>query len=63
MELQDDISIKEQPVKILDRRDQVLRGKVIHLVKVAWSRHSDEEATWEREDKMREKYPELFEEQ
>src|SRR3954470_12112040 len=45
MELQDDISIEERPVRILDRCDQVLRGKVIHLVKVAWSRHSDEEAT------------------
>ena len=27
MEIQDDISLEEHPIKILDRRDQVLRGR------------------------------------
>jgi len=50
----------EQPVEILDRRDQILRTKTIPLVKVLWRNQLVEEATWEREAEMREKYPHLF---
>ena len=60
LELEADVSFEEKPVEILDRRDQVIRGKTIHLVKVLWSHHGVEEATWEREDEMRAKYPDLF---
>ena len=55
-----DVSFKERPVQILDSREQVLRGKTIPLVKVLWSHHGVEEATWEREAEMRDKYPDLF---
>ncbi|KAL5566874.1 hypothetical protein UlMin_030038 [Ulmus minor] len=51
---------QEQPVQILDRKDKALRNKVIPLVKVLWRNHKVEEATWEREDEMRAKYPHLF---
>ena len=44
----------------MDRRDQVLRGKTIPLVKVLWKHHGVEEATWERELEVREKYPDMF---
>jgi hypothetical protein len=30
------------------------------MCKVRWSHHSEEEATWEREDDLMAKYPELF---
>ena len=60
LELDADISFEEKPTQILDRREQVLRGKTIHLVKVLWSHYGVEEATWEREDEMRAKHPELF---
>ena len=60
LELEADASFEEKAVEILDRRDQVLRGKTIHLVKVLWSHHGVEEATWEREDEIRAKYPHLF---
>jgi hypothetical protein len=36
--------------------------KAINLCKVQWSRHSEAEATWEKEDDLREEYPQLFEE-
>ncbi|XP_028104428.1 uncharacterized protein LOC114303512 [Camellia sinensis] len=36
LEVQEDLSYKEQPVQILDRHDQVLRNKTIPLVKVLW---------------------------
>ena len=58
--IQDDISIEDRPIQILDRREQVLRNKVIPLVKVMWSHHGVEEATWEREALIREQYPALF---
>ena len=44
----------------MDRRVQVLRGKTIPLVKGLWKHHGAEEATWEREVEVQEKYPDLF---
>ncbi|GMP73098.1 hypothetical protein CsSME_00030948 [Camellia sinensis var. sinensis] len=49
LEVDEDASYEERPVRVLDRRDQVLRGKTIPLVKVLWKHHGVEEATWERE--------------
>ena len=54
--------LTEQPVKILDRREEVLRNKTIPLVKVLWRSHSIEGATWEPEAQMRHQYPQLFSE-
>ncbi|XP_042448982.1 uncharacterized protein LOC122033898 [Zingiber officinale] len=58
--LQLDISYEEIPVRILDCKERRLRNKTIRLVKVGWRHHSDEEATWELEDKMRASSPHLF---
>ncbi|XP_039173831.1 uncharacterized protein LOC120296200, partial [Eucalyptus grandis] len=52
----------EEPVQVLDRKEQILRTKKIPLVKVLWRHHDMEEATWESEDHMKEKYPYLFQE-
>ena len=60
VDLREDLSYTEEPVQILDRKDQVLRTKVIPLVKVLWRSHSVEEATWETEESMRCDYPYLF---
>ncbi|KAL5540066.1 hypothetical protein UlMin_045796 [Ulmus minor] len=54
------LSYEERPVRILDRKTKELRNKTVALVKVLWRNHAVEEATWEREDEMREKYPNLF---
>ncbi|XP_058181413.1 uncharacterized protein LOC131299855 [Rhododendron vialii] len=62
LELEADVSYEEEPMRILDSRDQVLRGKTIPLVRVLWSNQGREESTWEREDEVREKYPHLFSE-
>ena len=40
--------------------NKVLRHDVVKLVKVLWSNHSIRDATWELEEKMREKHPQLF---
>ena len=58
--LKENLTYKEHPVEILDRRDQVLRNKVIPLVKLLWRSHTVEEATWELEAQMRRQYPQLF---
>jgi len=31
-------------------------------VKIQWRNHTEEEATWELEDMIKEKYPQLFKE-
>ncbi|KAL0560424.1 hypothetical protein IC582_000829 [Cucumis melo] len=60
--IDENLSYVEQPVEVLAREVKTLRNKEIPLVKVLWRNHRVEEATWEREDDMRSRYPELFEE-
>ncbi|KAA0056690.1 cysteine proteinase COT44-like [Cucumis melo var. makuwa] len=54
------LSYVEEPVQILDRKEQVLRNKTIPLIKVLWRHHGAEEATWEPEYQMKTRYPILF---
>ena len=61
IQLKENLIYEENPVEILDRRDQVLHNKVILLVKVLWRNHGAKEATWEPEAQMRAQYPPLFE--
>ncbi|KAL0536183.1 hypothetical protein IC582_025122 [Cucumis melo] len=61
LEIDENLSYVEQPVEVLAREVKTLRNKQIPLVKVLWRNHRVEEATWEREDDMRSRYPELFE--
>ena len=56
------MSYKEKLVKILDREVKTLHNRNIAFVKVLWRNHHSEEATGEREDEIREKYPELVQE-
>ena len=44
----------------MDVMNKVLRRAVVKLVKVQWSNHSIQEATWELEEDMREKHPQLY---
>ncbi|KAA0056708.1 pol protein [Cucumis melo var. makuwa] len=62
LKIDENLSYTEQPVEVLAREVKTLRNKEIPLVKVLWRNHRVEEATWEREDDMRSRYPELFEE-
>ena len=60
IQIEKDLSYEEIPIRIIDRKGQVLRNKVIPSVKVIWRNQSIEEATWELEDKMKIEYPHLF---
>ena len=56
----DSLSYEEEPVEILDRQVRKLRSKEIASVKVLWRNQKVKEATWESEDDMRIRYPNLF---
>ncbi|KAA0036584.1 ty3-gypsy retrotransposon protein [Cucumis melo var. makuwa] len=62
LEIDENLSYTEQPVEVLAKEVKMLRNREIPLVKVLWRNYRVEEATWEREDDMRSRYPELFEE-
>ncbi|GJS76766.1 putative reverse transcriptase domain-containing protein [Tanacetum coccineum] len=50
----------EEPVEIMDREIKKLKRSKIALVKVRWNSKRGSEFTWEREDHMKSKYPQLF---
>ena len=58
--LREDLTYEEQPIMILDQEVKVLCRREIPLVEVLWQYHGVEEATWELESEMREKYPFFF---
>jgi hypothetical protein len=60
LEVQEDLTYIEKLVQILETADRFTRRKTIRMCKVRWDHHSEEEATWEREDDLMTKYPELF---
>lgn len=54
LEVMFDVSLEEPHVQISDQREQVLRGKVIPLVKVHRTHRGDEEVIWEHKDLIQE---------
>ena len=60
IQISEDLTYEDEPVQIVDVMDKVLRHAVVKLVKVQWNNHSIREATWELEEEMREKHPQLF---
>jgi hypothetical protein len=53
------LSYQEYPVKILEMSKRVTWNKRIKVCKVQWSHHTEEEATWEREEELKE-FPSFF---
>ncbi|GJW78884.1 hypothetical protein Tco_0140566 [Tanacetum coccineum] len=51
----------EEPLEIMDREVKTLKRSKIPIVKVRWNSERGPEFTWEREDHMKAKYPQLFE--
>ncbi|GJS48000.1 hypothetical protein Tco_0598121 [Tanacetum coccineum] len=50
----------EEPIDIMDREIRKLKRRKITPVKVRWNSKRGREFTWEHEDQMRIKYPQLF---
>ena len=60
IQISEDLTYEEVFVQIVDVMDKILQHAVVKLVKVQWSNLSAREATWELEEEMREKHPQLF---
>ena len=60
VQLESDLTYEEKPIKILETAERITRTKTIKFCKIQWSHHTEDEATWEREDNLREEHPHLF---
>jgi len=60
LQVKENLTYIEEPVRIIDRMDRTLRNRTIPYVKVPWRHHKSTNATWEPERIMQQKYPELF---
>jgi hypothetical protein len=60
LDVKEDLTIIKWPVRILDTLTRVTRNWTITMCKVQWSNHTEDEATWEREEELRAEYPHLF---
>jgi hypothetical protein len=50
----------QHPIKILETSERVTRNKKIKMCKVQWSHHTEEEATWEREEELQAGFSSFF---
>ncbi|WVZ75795.1 hypothetical protein U9M48_023826 [Paspalum notatum var. saurae] len=60
LDVQEDLTYTEHPMKILETSERVTRNKRIKMCRVHWKYHTEDEATWERQEELRVAYPELF---
>ena len=61
IKIESDLAYEEKPIPLLDSKERVTWNRVIKFHKVMWSNHSERDATWEREDYLREVYPAFYE--
>ena len=62
IKLQSDLTYEDKPIRVLEEMKRVTWSKVIKFYKVVWNNHSEQDATWEWEDYLREVYPSFFQE-
>ncbi|WVZ90825.1 hypothetical protein U9M48_037085 [Paspalum notatum var. saurae] len=60
LSVQGDLTYTEHPTHILETAERVTRNEVIKMCKVKWSHHTEDEATWEREDELKAQFSNLF---
>ena len=60
LRIDDKLNFVEEPLEIVDRGLKKLRQSKIPIVKVNWNSKRGPEFTWEREEQMKQKYPQLF---
>ncbi|KAK6144718.1 hypothetical protein DH2020_021538 [Rehmannia glutinosa] len=59
IKLDKQLSYEKKPVAVLDRKVHKLRNRDVELIKMQWSGHSQEEATWERKEDILASHPEV----
>ncbi|WVZ84369.1 hypothetical protein U9M48_031408 [Paspalum notatum var. saurae] len=60
LDVQEDLTYTEHPVKILETSERVTRNRRVKMCRVQWKHHTEDEATWEREEELRATYPGRF---
>ena len=60
IQLESDRTYPKHPIKIIDRKDRVTHRTTNRFYKVQWSNHYEDEATWEKEEFLRSKYPDFL---
>jgi hypothetical protein len=60
LQVGEDLIYQEYPVKILDTSKKVTKNNRYRMCKVQWSNHTEEEATWEKEDQLKAEFREIF---
>jgi hypothetical protein len=60
LDAKENLSYQEHPVRILETSERVTRNKRINMCKVQWSHHTEDEATWEREEELKTEFPSIF---
>ena len=60
LQLEPNLVYPEHPVKIVDHKTRVTRNQSSNFYKVQWSNHSEREPTWETEEFVQSKYPDLL---
>jgi hypothetical protein len=56
----EDLTYQEYPVKILYTSEKVTWNNRYKMCKAQWSNHTEEDATWEKEDQLKPKFSEIF---
>ncbi|GJR59285.1 putative reverse transcriptase domain-containing protein [Tanacetum coccineum] len=60
VKIDDKLHFVEEPTEIMDREVKKLKKRRIPILKVRWNSRRGPEFTWEQEDEMKRKYPQLF---
>jgi hypothetical protein len=60
LDAKEDLSYQEHHVRIIETSERVMRNKRIKMCKVQWSQHTEDEATWEREEELKVEFPCFF---
>jgi hypothetical protein len=60
IDLNHDLTYRERLIRILEKDVRLTRRRKINMYKVQWSNHTEDEATWEREDYLQREFPELL---
>jgi hypothetical protein len=56
----EDLTYQEYLVKILDTSEKVTRNNRYKMCRVQWSTHTEEGATWEKEDRLKVEFSDIF---
>jgi hypothetical protein len=60
MDINKDLTYREVPIRILEEAYRTTRTWSIKFLKVQWSNHTEDEASWEREDYLKTELSNLF---